>query len=195
MVSQAGGKGGQQNIQVVRTVLSQQGLKPGQATILISQPALQQAAAAGATVISSAQVIHTPANAPTAGIKASGARASPKGKAPPVYARIITPPAGMKLTTVGPKQVQGAGGNVNVLQTVSKLLAGLPAAAAAAAAPGGGATVAAAPPQGPTTLTIPTSSPSPAVVVATTQSVVSGHSLLKSQASDSSEANSSDTQT
>ncbi|XP_076467906.1 uncharacterized protein LOC143298812 isoform X2 [Babylonia areolata] len=181
MVSQAGGKGGQQNIQVVRTVLSPQGLKPGQATILISQPALQQAAAAATgSVISSAQVIHTAgASAPGVG-KASG-RGSPKGKAQPVYARIITPPPGMKLTTVGPNQVQATGGNVNMLQTVGKLLAGLPTAATAAST--GGATV-----------TIPTSSPSPAVVVATAQNTASGQSLLKSQPSDTSDASNSDAQ-
>lgn len=184
IVSQAGGKGNQQNIQVVRTVLSQQGLKPGQATILISQPALQQAAAASGSVISSAQVIHT-AGASPGGTKTSG-RGSPKGKAQPVYARIIQPPPGVKLTTVGPSQVQAMGGNVNVLQTVGKLLAGLPTAGVAA-------------PHGATTMTIPTptssSSPAPAVVVATTHSVVSGQSLLKSQPSDSGDAGRADAQT
>nr|KAG5696273.1 hypothetical protein BaRGS_019975 [Batillaria attramentaria] len=135
IVSQAGGKGGQQNIQVVRTVLSQQGgLKPGQATILISQPALQQAAAAGGGVLSSAQVIQAAGGA--TGSKTTG-RGSPKGKAQPVYARIITPPPGMKLTTVGPNQVS-ASGNVNVLQTVGKLLAGLPTSVAASAGNSGG---------------------------------------------------------
>ncbi|KAL8581008.1 hypothetical protein ACOMHN_048042 [Nucella lapillus] len=179
MVSQAAGvKASQQNIQVVRTVLSQQGLKPGQATILISQPALQQAAAAASgSVISSAQVIHTAGANPAAGVGKSTVRGSPKCKAQPVYARIITPPPGMKLTTVGPGQVQG--GNVNMLQTVGKLL-GLPTAGATGP---------------PATVTLPTSSPSPAMVVATSQSVASGQSLLKSQPSETSDANSgSDTQ-
>lgn len=179
IVSQAGGKGSQQNIQVVRTVLSQQGLKPGQATILISQPALQQAAAASGSVISSAQVIHT-AGASPGGSKTSG-RGSPKGKAQPVYARIIPPP-GVKLP---PGQMQARGGNVNVLQTVGKLLAGLP-------------TTGVATPQGATTMTIPaptSSSSSPAVVVATTHSVVSGQSLLKSQPSDGGDTGRADAQT
>ncbi|KAK7097674.1 hypothetical protein V1264_004618 [Littorina saxatilis] len=180
VVSQAG-KGGQQNIQVVRTVLSQQGLKPGQATILISQPALQQAAAASGSVISSAQVIHTAGASPGGPGKVTG-RGSPKGKAQPVYARIITPPPGMKLTTVGPGQVQGPGG---MLQTVGKLLAGLPTTVG-----GGGITIPSC-----VTMTIPSSSASPAVVVATTQSLSAGQSLLKSQPSDSSDTSNTDSQT
>ncbi|XP_067662843.1 nuclear factor related to kappa-B-binding protein-like [Haliotis asinina] len=107
IVSNAG-KGGQ-NIQVVRTVLSQQaGLKPGQATILISQPTLQQNPA---TMMSTSQVIHT----------TKSVRGSPKGKPQPVYARIITPPPGMKLTNVPQGTSVGASG-VSVIQTVGKLV-------------------------------------------------------------------------
>lgn len=112
LVSGTGGKPGQ-NIQVVRTVLGQQAnLKPGQATILISQPTLQS----NANVIHAGQLIQS---------SAKGKAGS--GKAPPVYARIITPP---------PNQKQGAGTNspqppaaVSVLQTVNKLISVANAAA------------------------------------------------------------------
>ncbi|KAL5011494.1 hypothetical protein ScPMuIL_010045 [Solemya velum] len=123
IVSSAGGKPGQ-NIQVVRTVLSQHaGLKPGQATILISQPTLQHA---GATVLPSGQIIQNPT-------KMQG-KANQKGKAQPVYARIITPPPGMKLATVQGSGVSVGGQtvtlpgqptptqSVSVIQTVGKLL-------------------------------------------------------------------------
>ncbi|KAH9523125.1 hypothetical protein Btru_065882 [Bulinus truncatus] len=101
----AGVKGGQ-NLQMVRTVLSQSNLKPGQATILISQPALPQGVVTSATGLTAGQVVQ-------ASSKTSG-RGSPKGK--PVYARIITPPPGMKLPNIS--QVPVSGGNVNMLQTV-----------------------------------------------------------------------------
>lgn len=112
LVSGTGGKPGQ-NIQVVRTVLGQQAnLKPGQATILISQPTLQ----------SNANVIHTGQL-----IQSSAKGKAGSGKAPPVYARIITPP---------PSQKPGAGTNspqppaaVSVLQTVNKLISVANAAA------------------------------------------------------------------
>ena len=112
LVSGTGGKPGQ-NIQVVRTVLGQQAnLKPGQATILISQPTLQ----------SNANVIHTGQL-----IQSSAKGKAGSGKAPPVYARIITPPPGQK---------PGAGTNspqppaaVSVLQTVNKLISVANAAA------------------------------------------------------------------
>lgn len=174
IVSQASGKGGQQNIQVVRTVLSQQGgLKPGQATILISQPALQQAAAAG-TVLSSAQVIHASGGVSSA--KTTG-RGSPKGKTQPVYARIITPPAGMKLTTVNPNQVT-ASSNVNVLQTVGKILAGLPSAVST----GGGNTAQ----QNIGTVTISAAGALPSVAVAVTQAHPGSlQSLVRTQTADS----------
>lgn len=175
IVSQAGGKGGQQNIQVVRTVLSQQGaLKPGQATILISQPALQQAGAGG-NILSSAQVLQAAGGASAS--KTTG-RGSPKGKAQPVYARIITPPPGMKLTTVGPNQV-GASGNVNMLQTVGKLLAGLPTTVTTSPGGSGGAVQ-----QTVTTVTIPTSAAAQPVVVAAPQSQSTGQSILKPQLPD-----------
>lgn len=112
LVSGTGGKPGQ-NIQVVRTVLGQQAnLKPGQATILISQPTLQS----NANVIHAGQLIQS---------SAKGKAGS--GKAPPVYARIITPP---------PNQKPGVGTNspqppaaVSVLQTVNKLISVANAAA------------------------------------------------------------------
>jgi hypothetical protein len=169
-VSQSGGKGSNQNIQVVRTVLSQPGLKPGQAaTILISQPSLQQAAQAGA-VISSAQVLHT--GAPGGVVSVSGGagkppgRGSPKGKSQPVYARIIQPPPGIKLTSMG--QVTGAQ-SPNMLQTVSKLLS--ISASQAVPSPTG----------------VASSTPSPAVVVAAPVAVSQAveQSLLKSQSADS----------
>ncbi|GFO47485.1 nuclear factor related to kappa-b-binding protein [Plakobranchus ocellatus] len=123
----AGGKGAQ-NLQVMRTVLSQPGsLKPGQATILISQPTLPQVPVSSTQGLTAAQVLHT-------GGKTSG-RGSPKGKGQPVYARIITPPPGMKLSSVAQVPISGSGGgvagnaavvaaagtapnNINVIQTV-----------------------------------------------------------------------------
>lgn len=96
-----------QNIQVVRTVLSQpSSVKPGQTTILISQPALQQS---GTTVLSSAQLLQT--------AKMQGKLAG-KGKPPPVYARILTPTAGMKLATVASGQALTAQG-VSVIQAAA----------------------------------------------------------------------------
>ncbi|GAB1608858.1 nuclear factor related to kappa-B-binding protein-like [Argonauta hians] len=96
-----------QNIQVVRTVLSQpSSVKAGQTTILISQPALQQS---GTPVLSSAQLLQT--------AKVQGKFAG-KGKPPPVYARIITPSAGMKLATVAPGQALPTQG-VSVIQAAA----------------------------------------------------------------------------
>ncbi|XP_061165469.1 nuclear factor related to kappa-B-binding protein-like [Saccostrea echinata] len=105
LVSGGGGKPGQ-NIQVVRTVLGQQAnLKPGQATILISQPTLQS----NANVIHTGQLLQSSAKA----------KAAP-GKTPPVYARIITPPPGQKSAPgSNSPQPQAA---VSVLQTVNKLI-------------------------------------------------------------------------
>lgn len=58
-----------------------------------------------------------------AGAKSSG-QGSPKGKVQPVYARIITPPPGMmKLANMAQvPTASGAPGNMNVIQTVGKLL-------------------------------------------------------------------------
>jgi len=106
----AGGKPGQ-NIQVVRTMLGQQaGLKPGQTTLLISQPTLQQT---GANLVSTAQIIHN-----TAAIQG---KAGAKNKTAPVYARIITPPAGIRLATVSAAAGQ-SNQNVSMIQTVNKLI-------------------------------------------------------------------------
>lgn len=106
----AGGKPGQ-NIQVVRTMLGQQaaGLKPGQATLLISQPTLQQT---GTNIASTGQIVQTT-------VAAQG-KANSKNKAP-VYARIITPPAGMRLATVGAATGQ-SNPNIGMIQTVNKLI-------------------------------------------------------------------------
>ncbi|XP_063413509.1 nuclear factor related to kappa-B-binding protein-like isoform X3 [Mytilus trossulus] len=106
----AGAKPGQ-NIQVVRTMLGQQaGLKPGQATLLISQPNLQQS---GANLVSTGQIVHN-----TATVQG---KAGAKNKTTPVYARIITPPAGMRLATVGAAAGQ-SNQNVGMIQTVNKLI-------------------------------------------------------------------------
>ena len=84
---------------MVRTVLSQQaGLKPGQATILISQPTLQQAGA----VLPQGQVIQ--------GARSQGKPAQGKQ---PMYARIITPPSNLNVKLAG-LPAQG-----NIIQTVS----------------------------------------------------------------------------
>ncbi|XP_060084113.1 nuclear factor related to kappa-B-binding protein-like isoform X2 [Ylistrum balloti] len=101
-----------QNIQVVRTVLGQQaGLKPGQATILISQPQIPENQATQATVLPSGQIIPNPA-------KTQG-KSSQKGKSQTgaVYARIIAPPPGLKLA--GGQGISNQG--VGMLQTVNKL--------------------------------------------------------------------------
>ncbi|KAK3610163.1 hypothetical protein CHS0354_039947 [Potamilus streckersoni] len=116
IVSSTGGKPSH-NVQVVRTVLSHQtGIRPGQpATILISQPALQQS---GATVLSSAQMLQN------AGAKVQG-KVTPRGKPQPVYARIITPPPGInvKLTNVASTVPQTLPSqSVALLQTVNKIL-------------------------------------------------------------------------
>ncbi|XP_052077690.1 nuclear factor related to kappa-B-binding protein-like isoform X2 [Mytilus californianus] len=106
----AGAKPGQ-NIQVVRTMLGQQaGLKPGQATLLISQPNLQQS---GANIVSTGQIVHN-----TASVQG---KAGAKNKTTPVYARIITPPAGMRLATVGAAAGQ-SNQNVGMIQTVNKFI-------------------------------------------------------------------------
>ncbi|RUS69819.1 hypothetical protein EGW08_022415 [Elysia chlorotica] len=110
----------------MRTVLSQPGnLKAGQATILISQPNLPQVAVSSTQGLTAAQVLQT-------GSKTSG-RGSPKGKGQPVYARIITPPPGMKLSNVAQVPISGGGAavaansaagagvtnsNINVIQTI-----------------------------------------------------------------------------
>ncbi|XP_052281775.1 nuclear factor related to kappa-B-binding protein-like isoform X2 [Dreissena polymorpha] len=104
---------GATSLQMVRTVLSQQaGLKPGQATILISQQALQQ----GGQVLPSGQILQT--------ARASGNPAQ-QGKQP-MFARLITPQGNIKGQLI---QTIGAGGqtisvhNESALrQTLSKLV-------------------------------------------------------------------------
>ncbi|OWF51166.1 Nuclear factor related to kappa-B-binding protein [Mizuhopecten yessoensis] len=101
-----------QNIQVVRTVLGQQGgLKPGQATILISQPQIPDGQATQATVLPSGQIIPNPAKAQGKGSQKG------KGQTGAVYARIIAPPPGLKLAGGQGIPAQGVG----MLQTVNKL--------------------------------------------------------------------------
>lgn len=119
-VSSTGGKPGQ-NIQVVRTLLSQQaGMKPGQATILISNPALQQSQ--GGSMLSPAQFIQSATTKVTT--KGTG-----KGKAQAVFARIITPPPSMKMGNLPPgHQMHNAGQGVVHLvnkQTTSATIASL----------------------------------------------------------------------
>ena len=80
-----GGIKGLQNIQLVKTVISQPGGKPGQTTILLAQPSSQAAVS-----------VTTDTKVTQAGVKA---------KTPPVYARIITPPPGVRLAAVRPGQV------------------------------------------------------------------------------------------
>ncbi|KAK6173405.1 hypothetical protein SNE40_016863 [Patella caerulea] len=110
IVSNTAGKGGQ-NLQVVRTVLSSQGqIRPGQATILISQPTLQQP---GSNVLQAGQIMQ--ANTKTPG------RGSPKGKAQPVYARIITPPPGITLKAMAQGQT-GTPLGVSMIQTMGKIM-------------------------------------------------------------------------
>ena len=111
----------------MRTVLSQQagGLKPGQATILISQPPPGSVAAHAPQTITQPQVVQAGA------VKTSG-RGSPKGKGQPVYARIITPPPGMKLA--GVPGVAGFPGNLQAAVVGGKIVAAPSSAGQQAAA-------------------------------------------------------------
>ncbi|KAL4230801.1 hypothetical protein ACF0H5_011175 [Mactra antiquata] len=127
LVSSATGTPQSPSLQMVRTVLSQQaGLKPGQATILISQPALQQG-----------QVLppgHLVQNVRTQG------KVTQQGKQP-VFARIINPASNLNVKLAGGVQtfpaqgsliqaVRPAGQNISVQndaalrQTLSKLVTG-----------------------------------------------------------------------
>ncbi|KAK3099190.1 hypothetical protein FSP39_000785 [Pinctada imbricata] len=109
LVSSAGKPG--QNIQVVRTVLGQQaGIKPGQATILISQPALQS----NASVLHTGQVLQNTTKVHTKGVQ--------QNKTQPVFARIINPPPTQKLTSVSAASASGQKLPAQVLQTVNKLI-------------------------------------------------------------------------
>ncbi|XP_060602201.1 uncharacterized protein LOC132755348 isoform X1 [Ruditapes philippinarum] len=111
------------NLQMVRTVLSQQaGLKAGQATILISQPALQQG-----QVLPPGHIVQN---------------TRPQGKTPqqgkPVFARIINPGSmklaggvqgfstqGQLIQTVGPTgQTIAVQSDAALRQTLSKLVTG-----------------------------------------------------------------------
>lgn len=90
------------NLQMVRTVLSQQaGLKPGQATILISQPALQQ----GQVLPPGAQLVQT--------VRTQG-KTTQQGK--PVFARIINPAGNLNVKLAG--NVQGVPGQGQLIHTL-----------------------------------------------------------------------------
>lgn len=86
---------------MVRTVLSQQaGLKPGQTTILISQPALQQG-----QMLTPGQLVQN--------TRAQG-KTTQQGK--PVFARIINPAANLNVKLAG--NVQGFPGQGPLIQTI-----------------------------------------------------------------------------
>ena len=107
-ISTQGGKPGQ-NIQLVKTVISQPGGKPGQTTILFAQPSAQS----GTAIVSSAGQLSQ------AALKAvTQTTSTVRTKGGPVYARIITPPPGIRLAAVRPGQVMTPG-QVSGMQGVS----------------------------------------------------------------------------
>ena len=80
-------------------------------------------------------------------VKASSGRGSPKGKGQPVYARIITPPPGMKLTGVpGVAGLQAVGGKLLAPSPVQQAVPG-PVASRTVPSPGVGNSVVSAPAQ------------------------------------------------
>ena len=105
---------------------------------MISQPAALSSTTSGGPVLKPyAHVVQANPQALSAtGCKAAATgvgKASPKAKPQPVYARIITPPPGLKLTTmVAPTAIQATRSSVNMLQNVSRLI-GLPQTASAVA--------------------------------------------------------------
>lgn len=128
LVSSAGATPGSPSLQIVRNVLSQQaGLKPGQATILISQQALQQ----GGQVLPSGQILQT--------ARVAQGKTPAQGKQP-MFARLITPSGNIKLggtvqavpsqggtiiQTVGPAgQTISVQSDSALRQTLSKLVTG-----------------------------------------------------------------------
>ena len=92
------------NLQMVRTVLSQQaGLKPGQATILISGGAL----GAGGQVLTSGHLLQA--------ARAQGKPGTP-GKQQPMFARLITPQGNIRLAG-GVQTIQSQGPLIQTLGT------------------------------------------------------------------------------
>ena len=106
-----------QNIQLVKTMLSQPGGKPGQTTILLAQPGGQPATMLASSTDSLTQAIRT----------VNVSQANAKNKGAPVYARIITPRPCMRLAAVRPGQLQqcqvNQAQNISVLQAINRLQA------------------------------------------------------------------------
>ncbi len=111
------------NIQLLKTVISQSGGQGGQATILLAQGAGHPATALQA----SSQPL-TISTQPAGAVAGPGAAvAVSKGKAaPPIYARIIQPPPGLRLAAVRPGSVVAGGQipGVSVIQAVPQDVAG-----------------------------------------------------------------------
>lgn len=129
MLGTSGGTApGSPSLQIVRNVLSQQaGLKPGQATILISQQALQQ----GGQVLPSGQILQS--------TRVAQGKTTTQGKQS-MFARLITPTGNLKLGTgvqaipsqgpvihtVGPSgQTISVQSDSALRQTLSKLVTGV----------------------------------------------------------------------
>lgn len=101
LASESAGTPQSPSLQMVRTVLSQQaGLKAGQATILISQPALQQG-----QVLPQGQFVQN---------TRSQGKATQQGK--PVFARIINPASNLNVKLAG--GVQGFSSQGPLIHTV-----------------------------------------------------------------------------
>ena len=110
MTSQGGWPAAGGQLQMLRTVLTQAGSKPGQTTILLAQPSGQSGSS---LVTSTGQLLQaaTVKTMPQSGLKNA-----------PLYARIITPPPGVRL--VGMRANQGAVvGQVTSLQNVGMVRA------------------------------------------------------------------------
>ncbi|KAK2174268.1 hypothetical protein NP493_815g02021 [Ridgeia piscesae] len=110
VTSQGGWPAAGGQLQMLRTVLTQAGSKPGQTTILLAQPSGQSGSS---LVTSTGQLLQaaTVKTMPQSGLKNA-----------PLYARIITPPPGVRL--VGMRANQGAVvGQVTSLQNVGMVRA------------------------------------------------------------------------
>ena len=110
VTSQGGWPAAGGQLQMLRTVLTQAGSKPGQTTILLAQPSGQ---CGSSLVTSTGQLLQaaTVKTVPQSGLKNA-----------PLYARIITPPPGVRL--VGMRANQGAVvGQVTSLQNVGMVRA------------------------------------------------------------------------
>ncbi|XP_013413602.1 nuclear factor related to kappa-B-binding protein-like [Lingula anatina] len=116
IVSQ-GGK--PQNIQVLRTVLTQAGGKPGQTTFVITQAGLQQSQGGSTSQEGTQEETRGVTKTTTASVKVS------KPGSAPVYARIITPPPGVRLTAVTQSQATPTQ-TASVIQTSGKIQTSTP---------------------------------------------------------------------